>query len=118
MNFVKKLKILTGRQLPEDQMKKAKAQVEMPSPLELALDQQSRWRTVVKTEQIYTEGIQYMREIMEWRYGTTPDASYGWRQPHTGYYPIKRELSRYDAEGKRTKVEVWKVPFNNEGYPR
>ncbi len=49
---------------------------------------------------------QFVRTLINYRWDTTPDASYGYSQVHSGYYPSKSVTSTYDKNGKLIEREV------------
>mgnify|MGYP001596622458 FL=1 len=48
-------------------------------------------------------------------YCTTPDFSYGWARPHTGYYKSKKIKNVYNPDGNLVFRETWTGDLPNHG---
>lgn len=98
--IVRGAKIATGRQLSADQMAHA-------APA------RKGWIVKINSADGRTEDViekrddgTFFREKISYTWTSTPDFSYGSEIMHTGFYPDKTTVSRYDADGKLVARDI------------
>ena len=100
------LKIALGRQLSPKQMANA---IEASGPW-------FRSDESMKIDKLKKDASgEFMRFRQKFRYMTTPDASHGMKQPHTGYYPYKTIEEFYDSKGRLKEKTVEGCIYDGEG---
>jgi hypothetical protein len=97
------MKILTGRQLPDQRMNAA---MEGEEPEGDFCEMSSNGNTMDNL--VRTQSGNFRRLEVKFEYMATPDASWGWSQPHLGYYATKKTFSEYDSDGRITRLRVYR----------
>ena len=107
--LVDRLKLVLGRQLSPKKMANARKESEEFEAW-LRSDPSKKIDDLEKRN-----SGEFVRFRQRFQYMTTPDASHGWEQPHTGYYPSKTIKEIYDSKGRLKEKTVAGCAYNWEG---
>lgn len=96
-------KIITHRQLSSSQIERARLKPEDEKSRPIIVSTQSG-KTTNDLCRLGDSSFEWFIQEFEWM--KTPDISHGWETPHTGYYPTKTILRKYDNEGRLERKAV------------